>query len=87
MALECVYGCSDGRSESGSGEDVSFLKMGREWRLLGLLYADVLVLCVESVEDLKVMVGCFAEVCRRGLKVNADKVLMLGFKYLRVCFG
>ena len=45
-----------------------------EWRLPGLLYADDLVLCGESEEDLRVMVGQFAEVCRRrGLKVNAGK--------------
>ena len=43
-----------------------------EWRLPGLLYADNLVLCGESEEDLRVMVGLFDEVCRRrGLKVNA----------------
>ena len=40
----------------------------------GLLYADDLVLCGESEEDLRAMVGWFAEVCRRrGLKVNAGK--------------
>ena len=40
----------------------------------GLLHAGDLVLCGESEEDLRVMVGQFAEVCRRrGLKVNADK--------------
>ena len=40
----------------------------------GLLYADDLVLCGESEEDLKVMVGRFADVCRRrGLKANAGK--------------
>ena len=46
----------------------------------GLLYADHLVLCGESEEDLKAMVGCFAEVCRSGLKVNAGrrKVMVLG---------
>ena len=39
-----------------------------------LLYEDGLVLCGESEEDLRVMVGRFAEVCRRrGLKVNASK--------------
>ena len=39
-----------------------------------LLYADDLVLCGESEEDLRVMVGRFAEVFRRRrLKVNADK--------------
>ena len=53
---------------------VSFLGERRELRLPGLLYADGLVLCGESEEDLKVMVGHFVEVCRRrGLKVNADK--------------
>ena len=40
----------------------------------GLLYADDLVLYGESEEDLRMMVGQFAEVCRRrGLKVNAGK--------------
>ena len=55
--------------------------MGGEWRLPGLLYADYLVLCGESEEDLRAMVGRFAEVCRRkGLKVNAgkSKVMVLG---------
>ena len=38
------------------------------------MYADDLVLCGESEEDLKAMVGQFAEVCRRRvLKVNAGK--------------
>ena len=47
---------------------------GREWRLPGLLYADDLALCGELGEDLRGMVGWFAEVCRRrGLKVNASK--------------
>ena len=46
----------------------------REWRLPGLLYADNLVLCGESEEDLRAMVGRFVETCRRrGLKVNAGK--------------
>ena len=40
----------------------------------GLLYAGELVLCGESEEDIRGMVGQFAEVCRRrGLKVNAAK--------------
>ena len=48
---------------------VSFLEDGREWRLSGLLYADDMVLCAESEEDLRMMVGRFSEVCRRrGLK-------------------
>ena len=44
------------------------------------MYADVLVLCGVSKEDLRAMVGRVVEVCRRGLKVNADKrkVMMLG---------
>ena len=44
------------------------------------MYADGLALCGESEEDLRVMVGHFAEVCsRRGLKVNAvkNKVMVL----------
>ena len=52
---------------------------GRE--LPGLLYANDLVLCGELEEDLKVMVGCFAEMCRRrGLKVNTgkSKLMVLG---------
>ena len=39
-----------------------------------------LVLCVKSEEEI-VMVGCFLEVCRRGvLKINANKskVMVLG---------
>ena len=44
---------------------VIFLEDEREWRLSGLLYANDLVLCGESKEDLRVMVGWFAEVCRR----------------------
>ena len=44
-------------------------KEGREWRLPGLLYADDLILCGESEEDLRAMVGRFVEVCRiRGKK-------------------
>ena len=45
------------------------------------MYADDLVLCVESEEDPRAMVGRFTELCRRrGLKVNAgkNKVIVLG---------
>ena len=44
------------------------------------MYADDLVLCGESEEDLRAMVGRFAEVGRRGLKINAgkSKVMVLG---------
>ena len=46
----------------------------------GLLYAYNLVLSGKLEDDLKVMVGCFSEVCRRGLKGNAGKrkVILLG---------
>ena len=38
------------------------------------MYADDLVLCDESEENVRAMVGRFVEVCRkRGLKVNARK--------------
>ena len=53
---------------------VSFLEEGREWRLPGLLYSDDLILCGESDENLRLIVGWLAEVCRRrGLKVNQGK--------------
>ena len=50
-------------------------------RLPGLLYADELVLCSESKEDLRAMGDVFVEVCRRRvLKVNPgkSKVMLLG---------
>ena len=51
-----------------------FQEEGRVWRMPCLLYADELVLRGESEEDLSLMVGRFAKVCRRkGLKVNAGK--------------
>ena len=53
---------------------VRFLEEWREWRLPGLLYANNLVLCGESEEDLRAMVGRSVELCRRrGLKLNAGK--------------
>ena len=56
------------------GGDGMRLEEGREWRFPGLLYTNDLVLYGESEEDLRVMVGRFAEVCRRrGIKVNAGK--------------
>ena len=45
---------------------VIFLEDEREWRLPGPLYADDLALCGELEEYLRVMVGQFGEVCRRG---------------------
>ena len=41
-----------------------FLEGGGEWRLLGPLYEDDLVLCGELEEDLRTMVAWFAEVRR-----------------------
>ena len=53
---------------------VRFEEERREWRLPDLLYADNLVLCGESEEELKTIVGRFIEVYRRrSLKVNAGK--------------
>ena len=53
---------------------VRFQEEGKKWRLPGLLYGDDLVLCGESEEDLRAIVGHFIEMCRRrGLKVNSDK--------------
>ena len=53
---------------------VEFLEEERGWRVPGLLHADDLILCGDSEEDQKVMVGRFVSVCRRrGLKANADK--------------
>ena len=67
LAFQCIYGCSDERGENGDEKE------GREWRLPDLLYANNLILCGESEEDLRAMVGRIVEVCRRrGLKVNAD---------------
>ena len=52
-----------------------FVEEGREWSLPGLLYADQLVSCTESIEELKVKMRHFVEVCgRRGLKAIADKL-------------
>ena len=46
----------------------------REWRLPSLLYAGGLVLCGESEEDLRAIVGRFIEAGRRTyLKINGGK--------------
>ena len=54
-AFQCVYGCSNERSEGRIG--MRFPEEGSVWRLLGLMYADDLLLCGEMEEELKVMVG------------------------------
>ena len=40
---------------------VRFQEEEREWRLPGTLYADDLVLCGESEENMRVMLGRFVE--------------------------
>ena len=58
-----------------------FQEEGRERRLPGFLYADDLILCSGSEEDLRAAVESFIEVCRRrGQKVNSGKgkVMVLG---------
>ena len=64
----------------GMGRRVRFQEKGREWRLLGFLYVDNLVLCGETEENLRAMVGCYIELCSRSLKVSAgkSKVMVLG---------
>ena len=46
--------------------EVRLLEERGKWRMLGLLYPDDLVLCVDS-EDVKVIVGSLVEVFRGGL--------------------
>ena len=72
LAFQCIYGCSD-EGEDGDGKEGSEIPVGGgEWNLPDLLYADNLVVCSESEEDLTVM--GFLKVCRkRGLKINAFK--------------
>ena len=49
-------------------------KEGIKLKLPGLLYLDDLVLCGETEEDLRAMLGRFVVLCRRrGLKVNVGK--------------
>ena len=42
-----------------------FLENKREWRLRGFLYAEDLVLCGETEEELRSIGKRFVEVCRR----------------------
>ena len=60
---------------------VRFLEEESEWKLPGLLYADM-VLCSKSEENLRVMVGILLRCIGEGFKINADKskVMMLGRK-------
>ena len=67
MAFQDTNGYSDEGDKDGDGKE------GRDWRLPFLFYADDLVLCGESEEELRAMMGLFGEVCRRCLKVNTSK--------------
>ena len=67
---------------------VRFQEDGRKWILPGLLYAYDWVLCGESEEDLRAIVGRFDEVCRRKApKVDASKskVMVLNGEDELVC--
>ena len=45
LVLQCVYGSSDERSENRDGDDGNVNSgWAREWRLVGLLYENVLIL-------------------------------------------
>ena len=57
---------------------VRFQEYGGECRLLSLFYVDDVILCGQ-LKDLKAMVRCFVEVCRRGLKVHAGKSKVMAF--------
>ena len=61
---------------------VEVQKDGREWRLLGLLYADDLVLYDKVENELRGIAGHFDEMSKRDLKINAckNKVMVLGRK-------
>ena len=52
LSVKCIYGCSSARGKNEDGKEV---RVG----IVGLLYADDLVLCSESEEDLRAMVGSF----------------------------
>ena len=67
LAVKCIYGCSNEGDKNEDGME------GRELGLPGLLYADDLVLCGESEEFLRAMVGILLVCRRRGLKDNAGK--------------
>ena len=54
--------------------EMRFSEEGSKGKLPSILYVGNTVLCMESEEDLRVMIGRFVEVCsRRGLKVNPYK--------------
>ena len=50
MLFHCIYGCSDEKDENGDGGG------GERMEVAWPLYAEDLVLCGESEEDLRTMV-------------------------------
>ena len=68
LTFQCVYGYSDERGDNVDGEE------RRVWSLLGLLYADDLVLCGKLEEDPKVMVVHFVGLSEKNLKNNENCV-------------
>ena len=54
---------------------VEVFRWGEKDGVRGLLYEDELVLGGESEEDLWVVMGGFAEIFRRGLKMNAEEAI------------
>ena len=53
---------------------VRFLEDEREWRLTGHLYAEDLVVCSESEEGLRAMVGQFVEEDDEECEVHVDGI-------------
>ena len=56
LAVKGIYGYRNEGGKNGDGKE------RRELRLPGLLYADDLILCGESEDDLKAMAGRFVGV-------------------------
>ena len=52
---------------------VRFMEEESERRLPVLLHVDDFGFCCELEEGLKMMMGWFVEMCRRGLKINTYK--------------
>ena len=73
LGFQGAYGFSTERRENGDGEDAS--EVSGEWRRS--LVSNDFVLCGESEEGLKVMVGHFDEVCRRWNLKGKSKVMVL----------
>ena len=65
LDVQCIYGCSGEEHEDGDGKEGSEIPGGWERvEITWLLYMQMTWFSV-SEEDLRAMVGRFAEVCRR----------------------